>query len=83
MDPLLPLGADKEDESRGDTAARAVAPLGSVVVDGEPVPETVLVVLRAVPAGGRVAVVADITDGYQRCLRVYNPKIRKRRSKNV
>ena len=60
MEPLLAPGAERDEERRGDTAARAVAPLGSPVVVVVPLPETVFIDRRVWPGGGRVAVVADI-----------------------
>lgn len=65
IDPLLAPGAERDEEIRGDAAARAVAPLGIPVVVVFPVPETVFGERRVWPAGGRVAVVADMRELYR------------------
>ena len=53
-------GLLREDDSRGDTAARAVAPLGMVAVGAVLAPDMAGGDRREAPLGGREVVVADM-----------------------
>lgn len=59
-EPRRAAGLLNDVDNRGETAARAVAPLGIVEADALLAPDTAGGVRREAPVGGREAVVVDM-----------------------